>query len=104
MADSHYKKDIVDTAVSAASFNTLVAAVEAADLEETLKGKGPFTVFAPTDDAFGKLSVGTVESLAKRENRDNRTLFKFLNRFLTLLQRKVFRSNVNIFSNILISF
>ena len=64
------KKDIVDTAVGAGSFNTLVAAVQAADLVETLKGDGPFTVFAPTDDAFAKLPAGTVEDLLKPENKD----------------------------------
>jgi uncharacterized surface protein with fasciclin (FAS1) repeats len=57
------KADIVDTAVGAGSFNTLVAAVQAADLVETLKSDGPFTVFAPTDDAFAKLPAGTVENL-----------------------------------------
>jgi len=62
-------KDIVDTAVSAGSFNTLVAAVKAADLVDTLRGEGPFTVFAPTDEAFGKLPAGTVESLLKPENK-----------------------------------
>ncbi len=62
--------DIVDTAVAAGSFKTLVAAVEAAGLVETLKGKGPFTVFAPTDDAFAKLPAGTVEALLKPENKD----------------------------------
>jgi len=55
--------DIVDTAVSAGSFTTLVAAVQAAGLVDTLKGAGPFTVFAPTDEAFAKLPEGTVESL-----------------------------------------
>lgn len=55
--------DIVDTAINAGSFNTLVAAVKAAGLLDTLKGPGPFTVFAPTDDAFAKLPKGTVESL-----------------------------------------
>jgi uncharacterized surface protein with fasciclin (FAS1) repeats len=70
VADSHAKADIVDTAVAAGSFNTLVAAIEAADLVETLKGDGPFTVFAPTDDAFAKLPEGTVESLLKPENKD----------------------------------
>lgn len=55
--------DIVDTAVSAGSFNTLVKAVQAAGLVETLKGPGPFTVFAPTDEAFAKLPAGTLESL-----------------------------------------
>ena len=64
------EKDIVDTAVSAGSFKTLVAAVQAAGLVETLKGKGPFTVFAPTDEAFKKLPKGTVESLLKPENKD----------------------------------
>ena len=62
--------DIVDTAVSAGSFNTLVAAVKAAGLVDTLKGDGPFTVFAPTDAAFAKLPAGTVESLLKPENKD----------------------------------
>jgi uncharacterized surface protein with fasciclin (FAS1) repeats len=55
--------DIVDTAVSAGSFNTLVKAVQAAGLVDTLKGPGPFTVFAPTDEAFAKLPAGTLESL-----------------------------------------
>jgi transforming growth factor-beta-induced protein len=62
-------KDIVDTAVSAGSFNTLVAAVKAAGLVETLKGDGPFTVFAPTDAAFAKLPQGTVAELLKPENK-----------------------------------
>jgi uncharacterized surface protein with fasciclin (FAS1) repeats len=56
-------KDIVDTAVGAGSFNTLVKAVQAAGLVETLKGPGPFTVFAPTDEAFAKLPAGTLEKL-----------------------------------------
>jgi transforming growth factor-beta-induced protein len=63
-------KDIVDTAVGAGSFKTLVAAVQAAGLVETLKGPGPFTVFAPTDEAFAKLPAGTVESLLKPENKE----------------------------------
>jgi transforming growth factor-beta-induced protein len=63
-------KDIVDTAVGAGDFTTLVAAVKAAGLVETLKGPGPFTVFAPTDAAFAKLPPGTVESLLKPENKD----------------------------------
>lgn len=62
--------DIVETAVSAGSFNTLTAALEAAGLVETLKGEGPFTVFAPTDEAFAKLPAGTVESLLEPGNRD----------------------------------
>lgn len=62
--------DIVDTAVSAGSFETLVAAVQAAGLVDTLKGEGPFTVFAPTDEAFAKLPEGTVEGLLKPENKD----------------------------------
>lgn len=62
-------KDIVDTAVSAGQFTTLVAAVKAAGLVDTLKGAGPFTVFAPTDAAFAKLPAGTVESLLKPENK-----------------------------------
>lgn len=64
------RKDIVDTAVSAGTFQTLAAALGAADLVTTLKGKGPFTVFAPTDEAFAKLPAGTVESLLKPENRE----------------------------------
>jgi uncharacterized surface protein with fasciclin (FAS1) repeats len=64
------EKDIVDTAVAAGQFKTLAAALEAADLVDTLKGDGPFTVFAPTDAAFAKLPAGTVESLLKPENRD----------------------------------
>jgi transforming growth factor-beta-induced protein len=62
--------DIVDTAVKAGSFKTLAAALKAAGLVETFKGKGPFTVFAPTDDAFAKLPAGTVETLLKPENKD----------------------------------
>ena len=61
--------DIVDTAVNAGQFKTLVAAVTAAGLVDTLKGTGPFTVFAPTDEAFAKLPEGTVESLLKPENK-----------------------------------
>jgi uncharacterized surface protein with fasciclin (FAS1) repeats len=64
------KKDIVDTAIAAGKFSTLAAALEAADLVETLKGEGPFTVFAPTDEAFARLPDGTVEELLKPENRD----------------------------------
>lgn len=63
-------KDIVDTAVGAGSFTTLVAAVQAAGLVDTLKGEGPFTVFAPTDAAFAALPAGTVEDLLKPENKD----------------------------------
>ncbi len=61
--------DIVDTAVAAGSFNTLVTAVKAAGLVDTLKGAGPFTVFAPTDDAFAKLPAGTLQNLLKPENK-----------------------------------
>lgn len=64
------KMDIVDTAVAAGSFKTLAAALQAAGLVDTLKGKGPFTVFAPTDDAFAKLPPGTVETLLKPENKE----------------------------------
>ena len=64
------QKDIVDTAIEAGSFKTLVAALKAADLVQTLKGAGPFTVFAPTDAAFAKLPAGTVESLLKPENKE----------------------------------
>ena len=63
------KTDIVDTAVNAGSFKTLAAALKAAGLVDTLKGKGPFTVFAPTDEAFAKLPAGTVETLLKPENK-----------------------------------
>lgn len=64
------KKDFVDTAVSAGTFETLVAAVSAAELVEVLKSEGPFTVFAPTDAAFAALPEGTVETLLKPENKD----------------------------------
>jgi uncharacterized surface protein with fasciclin (FAS1) repeats len=63
-------KDIVDTAVAAGNFTTLAAALTAAGLVETLKGEGPFTVFAPTDAAFAALPAGTVEDLLKPENKD----------------------------------
>ena len=66
-------KDIVDTAVSAGNFKTLTTALKAAGLVETLKGKGPFTVFAPTDGAFAKLPAGTVDSLLKPENKQKLT-------------------------------
>jgi uncharacterized surface protein with fasciclin (FAS1) repeats len=62
-------KDIVDTAVAAGSFKTLAKALQAADLVETPKGAGPFTVFAPTDEAFAKLPAGTLEALLKPENK-----------------------------------
>ena len=71
LADHHgggHSADIVDTAVAAGGFETLVAAVQAAGLVETLKGEGPFTVFAPTDAAFAALPAGTVEELLKPEN------------------------------------
>ena len=64
-ADDHKKQDIVDTAVAAGSFKTLAAALQAAGLVDALKGDGPFTVFAPTDEAFANLPEGTVESLLK---------------------------------------
>lgn len=64
------ENDIVDTAVAAGGFETLAAALEAADLVTTLKSQGPYTVFAPTDEAFAKLPAGTVENLLKPENRD----------------------------------
>jgi uncharacterized surface protein with fasciclin (FAS1) repeats len=71
LADHHgggHSADIVDTAVAAGNFETLVAAVQAAGLVDTLKGEGPFTVFAPTDAAFAALPAGTVEDLLKPEN------------------------------------
>lgn len=70
------EKDIVGTAVAAGSFKTLAAALTAADLVKTLQGEGPFTVFAPTDEAFAKLPAGTVENLIKPENKE--TLTKIL--------------------------
>ena len=66
-------KDIVDTAIADGRFKTLVAAVEAAGLVDTLKGAGPFTVFAPTDDAFAKLPAGTLDDLLKPENKQKLT-------------------------------
>ena len=69
-AASAMSKDIVDTAAGVGQFKTLVAAVEAAALVDTLKGDGPFTVFAPTDEAFAKLPDGTVDDLLKPENKD----------------------------------
>jgi uncharacterized surface protein with fasciclin (FAS1) repeats len=68
-ADQSAPRDIVDTAVAAGTFKTLAAALQAADLVGTLKGTGPFTVFAPTDAAFAKLPAGTVEDLLKPENK-----------------------------------
>ena len=75
-APMYPSKDIVDNAVNSKDHTTLVAAVKAAGLVETLKGKGPFTVFAPTNDAFNKLPAGTVDNLVKPENKA--TLTKIL--------------------------
>ena len=75
-AAMYSNKDIVDNAVNSADHTTLVAAVKAADLVSTLKGAGPFTVFAPTNAAFDKLPAGTVDTLLKPENKD--TLSKVL--------------------------
>jgi len=69
-ASAASKKDIVDTAVAAGSFNTLAKALTAAGLVDTLKGPGPFTVFAPTDAAFAKLPAGTLDDLLKPENKE----------------------------------
>jgi len=69
-AHSVESNDIVETAVAAGQFKTLAAALEAAGLIEALKGNGPFTVFAPTDEAFAKLPAGTVETLLKPENKE----------------------------------
>jgi len=72
------KMNIVETAIAAGNFKTLATALEAADLVEALKGKGPFTVFAPTDDAFGKLPAGTIEGLLKPEKKaDLRGILKY---------------------------
>jgi uncharacterized surface protein with fasciclin (FAS1) repeats len=65
----HHDKDLVDTAVAAGSFGTLAKALQAADLVDTLKGQGPFTVFAPTDEAFAKLPPATLNELLKPENK-----------------------------------
>ncbi len=73
LADNHGGMDIVDTASEAGSFSTLLAAADAAGLVETLKGEGPLTVFAPTDEAFAALPEGTVDSLLMEENRDQLT-------------------------------
>lgn len=73
VAGNHGKKDIVDTAVAAGSFGTLAAALTAAGLVDTLKGEGPFTVFAPTDEAFAKLPEGALDDLLKPENKDKLT-------------------------------
>jgi uncharacterized surface protein with fasciclin (FAS1) repeats len=83
-------KDVVDTAVAAGSFTTLAKALQAADLVSTLKGPGPFTVFAPTDEAFAKLPAGTVEMLLKPENKQK------LQRVLTyhVVSGKVMASDV----------
>lgn len=72
-AESVPDKDIVEVAASAGSFKTLVAALQAAGLVDVLKGEGPLTVFAPTDEAFAKLPAGTVENLLKPENKDQLT-------------------------------
>ena len=69
-AHAQQTKDVVDTAVAAGSFTTLAKALTAADLVTTLKGSGPFTVFAPTDEAFAKLPAGTLDNLLKPENKD----------------------------------
>jgi uncharacterized surface protein with fasciclin (FAS1) repeats len=69
IAGGYDKADIVDTAIEAGSFKTLVAAVQAAGLVDTLKGEGPFTVFAPTDEAFAKLPAGTVEALLQDKEK-----------------------------------
>ena len=77
-AGHHKKMDIVDTAANAGTFETLIAAAKAAGLAGALKGEGPLTVFAPTDDAFGALPAGTIESLLKPENKDQlATILKY---------------------------
>ena len=83
--------DIVDTAVAAGSFKTLVAAVTAAGLVDTLKGAGPFTVFAPSDDAFAKLPAGTVDDLVKPENKEKLTQILLLH----VLSGKVMAADVS---------
>lgn len=77
-AEEAMKMDVVDTAVKAGNFTTLVAAINAAELAETLKGPGPFTVFAPTDEAFAALPEGTVEELLKPEGKEKlQAILKF---------------------------
>jgi uncharacterized surface protein with fasciclin (FAS1) repeats len=73
-ADSHATNDVVDTAVAAGSFKTLVSALQAAGLVETLKGKGPFTVFAPTDEAFAKIPKADLDALLKDKAKLTRVL------------------------------
>lgn len=73
LADHHMEKNIVETAQEAGSFSTLLAAAEAAGLVDTLTGEGPFTVFAPTDEAFAALPEGTVDTLLLPENKDQLT-------------------------------
>jgi uncharacterized surface protein with fasciclin (FAS1) repeats len=73
-ADQHGTKDIVDTAVAAGSFKTLASALQAAGLVETLKGKGPFTVFAPTDEAFAKIPKADLDALLKDKAKLTRVL------------------------------
>lgn len=90
MVNAGGKKDIVDTAVGAGKFKTLVAAVKAAELVETLKGEGPFTVFAPTDEAFAKLPEGTVEKLLAEPGK--KTLKKIL--LLHVVPGKVMAADV----------
>ena len=72
-AASSFAEDIVDTAVAAGKFKTLAAALNAAGLVDTLKGEGPFTVFAPTDEAFAKVDQSTLQALLKPENKDKLT-------------------------------
>ena len=89
--DTITKPDIVDTAVAAGSFKTLVAAVTAAGLVDTLKGEGPFTVFAPSDDAFAKLPAGTVDTLVKPENKAQLTAILTLH----VVRRKVLAADIS---------
>ncbi len=77
MADDTDEPDIVDTAVAAGGFTTLVQAVQAAGLEDTLRGEGPFTVFAPTDDAFGALPAGTLEALLEDPSGDLKNILTY---------------------------
>ena len=70
MSEQQTAHDIVDTAVAAGSFKTLATALTSAGLVNTMKGAGPFTVFAPTDEAFAKLPAGTIETLLKPENNE----------------------------------
>ena len=90
------KKDIVDTAVAAGSFRTLATALQAADLVDTLKTDGPFTVFAPSDEAFGKLPAGTVEDLVKPENKQKLRDILEYHVYVGVIRESMLRDNMSL--------